>query len=203
MRGASLRERIEEVADALLLQALLHRRASTLSGGQQRRLHTALALLHRPRLVLLDEPTVGADVETRAAVLALVKRMAVEDGAAVCYSTHYLPEVEALDASVAFLRAGRIVARGQVREVIGRSGAAVIELRFDGPAPELDFPGAARRDGSTLLVSTEVPSETAGSVIAALGSSAARLKSVEFRQPSLETAYLALTGDEYRSGEEG
>nr|MDP9332812.1 ABC transporter ATP-binding protein [Actinomycetota bacterium] len=81
--------RIDELAVALRLTALLDRTAFELSGGERRRLHTAIAFLHRPPLLLLDEATVGADVETRAALLDVVRAVA-NGGAAVVYSTHYL-----------------------------------------------------------------------------------------------------------------
>jgi ABC-2 type transport system ATP-binding protein len=194
--GPALSERIDEVAHSLRLEKLMDRRASTLSGGEQRRLHTAIALLHDPPVVLLDEPTAGADVETRRALLELVRRIASQRGAIVCYSTHYLHEVEVLDGTVALLRYGRIVAHGAVRELVERCGDSFIELRFEGPAPEIDFPLAIRRNGSELFVSTDRPAETAGPLIAALGSEVSRLTSVELHRPSLETVYLALMGEQ-------
>jgi len=87
MRRAEAAARIDEVAAALGLESLLDRRASQLSGGERRRVHTAIALLHRPALVLLDEPTTGADVRTRAQILELVAELA-RAGSAVVYSTH-------------------------------------------------------------------------------------------------------------------
>jgi ABC-type multidrug transport system ATPase subunit len=92
MSRAALRPRIDEVAEALDLTELLDRQAGKLSGGQKRRVHTALALLHSPRLLLLDEATTGADVETRTRLLNVVRQLAA-DGSAVLYSTHYLAEV--------------------------------------------------------------------------------------------------------------
>ena len=99
MRRRELRSRIDEVCDALDITPLLDRQAGSLSGGQKRRLHTAIALLHKPDLLLLDEATTGADVETRGHLLELVRRLASE-GSAVLYSTHYLQEVESLGATV-------------------------------------------------------------------------------------------------------
>ncbi|MEA2480422.1 MAG: type transport system ATP-binding protein, partial [Thermoleophilaceae bacterium] len=113
--GDLLRSRVAEVAAALSLDPLLKRPAGTLSGGQQRRLHTGMAMLHHPSLLILDEPTVGADVRTRQEILDAVKALAAE-GRAICYSTHYLPEIEELGASVAILDGGQIVARGSIAE---------------------------------------------------------------------------------------
>jgi ABC-2 type transport system ATP-binding protein len=94
------RAAIDELAESLGLTELLDRPAKELSGGERRRLHTAIALVGHPALVLLDEPTVGADVQTRSQLLRVVRDLA-RDGAAIVYSTHYFPEVAELGASVA------------------------------------------------------------------------------------------------------
>ena len=116
LRRRELRDRIDEVAR----RARARRRCSTgarreLSGGERRRLHTAIALVHRPALVLLDEPTTGADVRTRDRRSSSSSRGLADDGSAVVYSTHYLHEIEELAADVAFIDHGRIVARGSTR----------------------------------------------------------------------------------------
>jgi ABC-type multidrug transport system ATPase subunit len=190
VRGRPLRRRIDEVSGALELTELLPRRASELSGGQKRRLHTAMALLHRPRLLFLDEPTVGADVRSRRQILEVVRQLAAE-GAAVVYATHYLPEVEEIGDSVAVIERGEIVARGRVAELVAAHGRAQLRLAFDGPAPSL--PGF-EPDGEGLRRATSAPALLAAEVMRDLGAQASRLRSVEIVQPSLEAAYLALTG---------
>ena len=117
LRRKARARRVDDVAGRLGLSELLDRTAFELSGGERRRLHTAIAFLHRPALLLLDEPTVGADVETRASLLDLV-RDAADDGAAVVYSSHHMAEVEALDASVAILVQGRLVASGRLEDLV-------------------------------------------------------------------------------------
>ena len=130
------RAAIEELAELLGLTELLDRRAKELSGGERRRLHTAIALVGRPSLVLLDEPTVGADVQTRSQLLRVVRDLAGQ-GAAVVYSTHYFPEVAELDASVVVLDRGRVLARGSINEVVARHATGTVDLVFDGPAPDV------------------------------------------------------------------
>ncbi|GIF47956.1 ABC-2 type transport system ATP-binding protein [Asanoa ferruginea] len=132
LRGRRLREEIEEVGVAMRLDDLWRRRVRTLSGGQQRRVHAAVALLHRPAVLLLDEPTVGADPASRKALLDTVRGRA-RAGAAVCYTTHYLPELEILDATVALAEAGRVVARGTRADLL-----AALPRAADGRAPTLD-----------------------------------------------------------------
>lgn len=187
--------RIEEVAAALALEGLLHRRAGELSGGQKRRLHTAVALLHEPPLLMLDEATVGADVETREELLALVRRLAA-DGAAVLYSTHYLHEVEALGASVVILDRGAVIARGSVRDLIAAHADPVVEFSFDGPAPLLPVAAQPGPDGTVRVVSDQ-PARTIAQVTGALPAGSAPLVGVEVIRPNLEAVYLALTGRRY------
>jgi ABC-2 type transport system ATP-binding protein len=122
LRGKLLDQRVDEAAEALELHDLLDREAQTLSGGEQRRVHTAMAIVKRPPLVLLDEPTVGADVSTRAQLLVSVRTLAAE-GAAVVYSTHYLPEIEILDADVTILDRGRVIARGKASALVDEHDA--------------------------------------------------------------------------------
>jgi ABC-type multidrug transport system ATPase subunit len=129
LRGTLLDQRVDEAAEALDLHALLDREAQTLSGGEQRRVHTAMAIVKRPPLVLLDEPTVGADVSTRAQLLLSVRTLAAE-GTAVVYSTHYLPEIEILDADVTILDHGRVVGRGKASALMEEHRADTFDEVF-------------------------------------------------------------------------
>jgi len=190
VRGRRLAARVMDVAEALDLTSLLGRRAGDLSGGQKRRLHTALAMLHAPRLLFLDEPTVGADVVARMRLLEAVKSIAA-DGCAVVYATHYLAEIETLGASVAVLEAGRIRERGPLAEVVARHGQARAELEFSGDAPHLD---GWERHGSRLWAMTPDPASATAAAIAKLNGDAGRLRSVRIVPASLESAYLAITG---------
>ncbi|MGW6459220.1 ATP-binding cassette domain-containing protein, partial [Streptomyces sp. NPDC055078] len=199
LRGPDVGRRSEEVAAPLGLTALLDRRVSRLSGGEQRRVHTALALLHRPKLLLLDEPTAGVDVETRARLIAFVREMAAT-GTAVCYSTHYLAEVEALDASVAVLDHGRMIARGTLRELVSRHGDSAVELTFSGTPPALRLPWPVTREAHVLRVRVEQPHLAAPEVLSALGDSALRLVNLRVVRPSLESVFLSLTGRRYAGG---
>ena len=199
LRREALRTRIEETAHALSLTPLLDRPAEALSGGQRRRLHTAMALIHRPPLLLLDEPTVGADIETRAELLELVRRLA-DEGAAVVYSTHYLPEVEQLGASVAVIDRGRILARGSLSDLLRTHAKPAVELVFDGegPPPAVAAQGAVV-DGARIRIPADDPAATAASVLSSLGPDASRLSAVELIQPTLDAVYLSVTGRRFQA----
>jgi ABC-2 type transport system ATP-binding protein len=119
LRPRAARARAAELLEPFALGELAGRPAGRLSGGEQRRLHAAIALVNRPRLVIFDEPTAGADPSTREHILQAVRDLARE-GTAVVYTTHYLPEVERLDADVALLERGHVIARGSVDELVAR-----------------------------------------------------------------------------------
>ncbi len=195
LRRGDRTDAIDRVAASLGLRRLLDRRAGTLSGGERRRLHSAIALIHRPPLVLLDEPTTGADVETRAQLLELVADVA-SDGTAVVYSTHYLPEIEQLDASVVVIDHGRQLARGSVAELVAAHGTAEVTIRFHARPPRLTVPREAEieLDGTTVRIRARDPGAAAVHVLQQLGSEVAAVQSFEIVQPSLETAFRQLTG---------
>jgi ABC-2 type transport system ATP-binding protein len=190
----TLRDRVVEVAEAVDLQEQLSRPARTLSGGEARRLHTAMTLMCRAPLLLLDEPTVGVDVQTRGRLLEVVKERA-DEGVAVCYSTHYLPEVEQLAASINIINGGRIVARGTLEQLLATHAQSFVELHFDSvvPATLLDRTDS-HATGSTLTIpTTDPPAVTAAKLLSQLGPQAQDLRGVRLVQPSLESVFLEVT----------
>jgi ABC-2 type transport system ATP-binding protein len=196
LRRRELRERVDEVGAALGLTELFDRRGSEISGGERRRLHTAIALVHRPQLVLLDEPPTGADVRTRSEILRLVRSLA-ETGSAVVYSTHYLHEIEELGATVAFIDHGRIVASGAVADLVERYGSSALVLTFDGSVPASARVDGAVVEGSSVRIATPDPAGTAARLLPRLGPDTAGLLAIEVVRPSLESVFLTVTGRRY------
>ena len=172
LRGAALANAIDEVITGLRLSEFLDRRTMVLSGGQQRRTQAAVALIHRPRLLLLDEPTAGADPETRQALLDMVKQRAGE-GAAVVYITHYLPELADLRATIAVARAGRVIARGTSAELL------------DG------LPGEVRLTVRDQEI-TETTTDPTATLMGLLDRVGGPVQSIELRRPSLDDLYRSL-----------
>jgi ABC-2 type transport system ATP-binding protein len=197
--GRGCREAVAEAAGAVGLEDRLDARAATLSGGQKRRLHSAMALMGRPRLLLLDEPTAGADVETRAQLLDLVGARAGE-GAAVVYSTHYLPEIERLGADVTIIDGGRIRAEGTLAELVASYGSTRLDLtlREAPPAHLVDRLGAEVL-GRALSIVTDEPERTAAEVLSELAGQVVNLTIV---RPSLESVYLSVVGHSAEPTEE-
>jgi ABC-2 type transport system ATP-binding protein len=196
VRRCDLRQRITAVGEALDISHLLERLPCTLSGGEQRRVSTAIAILHRPRLLLLDEPTAGIDVHARRAVLQMVRNIA-EQGTAVCYLTHYLPEVEALGASVGILEQGRMLAYGPLDTLIKAHGHSVIELAFLPNAGPATVSGQHVGPDGHVRVVAQDSKLTLQQVLSDLGAWVEQLQSVEVIQPSLNSVYLNLLGRHY------
>ncbi|AEB11602.1 ABC transporter ATP-binding protein [Marinithermus hydrothermalis] len=178
-------------AEVLARFGLVHlerRQTGGLSGGEKRRLAVALAFVGNPRLVVLDEPTTGLDVESRRALWQAV-RAYVHDGGTVLLTTHYLEEAEALATRVSVLHQGRVIADGSVDEIKGRVGLK--RVRFQAPVvPEL--PGVAKveraHNGVTLYTAD------ADQVVRALVRSDVPFQDLEVLPVSLEEAFLVLTG---------
>ncbi|GAA2204968.1 hypothetical protein GCM10009850_006350 [Nonomuraea monospora] len=176
MRGQALVRAVEGTAEELALTDVLDRRVGVLSGGQQRRTQAATALLADPGVLLLDEPTAGADPETREALLAAVRRRA-ERGAAVVYCTHYLPELTELAATVAVAANGRVIARG--------AGADLLK----------DLPGEVRvsvEGGRDITVATTDPTATLAALLRDLDRP---VREIDIRRPSLDDLYRELSHD--------
>jgi ABC-2 type transport system ATP-binding protein len=174
LRGRRRDAEIDRVLDELHLTAVADRPTGILSGGQRRRVQAATAMVGCPSLLLLDEPTAGADPETRAALLAAVKARAAA-GAAVLYTTHYLPELVDLGATLALARAGRVIARG-TQEELTRDLPGELHVTFADPAvPEM-----------------RLPTTDPGVDLAALLTSGRTPASVDVRRPGLDDLYRSL-----------
>jgi ABC-2 type transport system ATP-binding protein len=190
LRRRELDRAIGQVAEELHLTGVLDQRAGLLSGGQRRRTQAATALIGGAPLLLLDEPTAGADPQTRAALLGAVRARAA-GGAAVLYTTHYLPELTDLRATLAVARAGRIIARGG-QETLMKGLPGELRLRLDGAAGRRCLPGSLTRrahtvDGELRITSTDPPAD-----LAALLSAGCSPVSVDVRRPDLDDLYRAL-----------
>lgn len=120
--------RIADLINRLAMAPWIDRRCGTYSGGMRRRLDLAAGLLHRPRLLVLDEPTVGLDIESRTAIWQLLRQL-VDDGTSVLLSSHYLEEVEALADRMAIIDAGRVIAEGTPDGLKQRLGGDRVTLR--------------------------------------------------------------------------
>jgi ABC-2 type transport system ATP-binding protein len=128
LRAAERNRRIAELIELLAMGEWIDRRCGTYSGGMRRRLDLAAGLLHRPRVLVLDEPTVGLDIESRAAIWQVLRQLR-DQGTTVLLSSHYLEEVDALADRLAILEAGRVIAEGTPSELKADLGGDRVTLR--------------------------------------------------------------------------
>ena len=181
------RSRATALAAELLLDEVLDRPVGLLSGGQRRRVQAATALIGDPPLLLLDEPTAGADPQTRSALLDAVRARAAQ-GAAILYTTHYLPELADLGATLAVAWAGRVIARGTQQELT-RGLPGELRLRFEQPPalPERMRGAAVLTDGELRLPTADAPGD-----LAALLAAGCLPTAVDIRHADLDDLYRSL-----------
>jgi ABC-2 type transport system ATP-binding protein len=191
--------RIDEIVDLLQLSELVDRAVATYSGGERRRLEIARALVSRPRVLFLDEPTVGLDPRIRAELLDLVAGLRDRTETTILVTTHYLDEAEHLCDRLAIIHAGRIVALDTPDRLRAAVGPEILELRVRGNGAaalaDLRRRGIAGEDafavGATLTVPLrDITAAAAISAVDELGFATA----IGTREPTLDDVYLQLTG---------
>jgi ABC-2 type transport system ATP-binding protein len=205
--GAELRRRIDWCLEAAGLEALADRRVETFSGGLKRRLNLVVALIHEPELLILDEPTVGIDPQSRRFIHDKLKALNAA-GLTILYTSHYMEEVEQLCDELAIIDHGHIVARGTLDQILGRLRGGLIQIRVATPLPAglheqvRALPGLrdVRLDGSLITLLSETPQETLAQVLALLRAAKHETSSVSLGPVNLEQVFLALTGTTLRDG---
>jgi ABC-2 type transport system ATP-binding protein len=203
-QGLSGQKLAESVAWCLDWAALKDRAgdlAKSLSGGMKRRLNMAAGIIHRPRIVLMDEPTVGVDPQSRNRIFEMIEALRAE-GTSIIYTTHYMEEAQRLCDRVAIIDHGRIIAMGTSEELVANAFATRSQVlaRFDGPTSAIS--AWAERHGGKLVESTaEFTIENSTDIVGLLEDAAKAglaLKDVSLRRPNLESVFLHLTGRELR-----
>lgn len=200
--GVAPTERAERVEWALAFSQLEDRADDLVghySGGMQRRLNLAVSVLHRPKLLLLDEPTEGVDPQARAAIWRMIGDLQ-KDGATILHATHLIEEAEMLVDSVAIIDHGRVVARGDTESLAEAWGIASYELqgRPKGEVPAEFTPPVGTWDGRTIRVPLSGLGEELASAIDALESVPGGVEGIRLHQASLEEVFLRLTGRDLR-----
>jgi ABC-2 type transport system ATP-binding protein len=201
----NLGARVDEVLDIIELADRADDKAKEYSGGMKRRLNIGIGLLHRPALLILDEPTVGVDPQSRNAILDSIERLG-EEGMAVLYTTHYMEEAERLCDRVGIIDEGRIVAEGTRRELValvGERDRVRLDVTGDGKAAvtaltAMEGIDSATSEGRTIEI---VAADAAGNLTEILATTAAAgavVHSVEVIEPDLEAVFLHLTGKALR-----
>ena len=201
MSTADARRRSDEVLALTGLADRAHDQTKQYSGGMKRRLNIGIGLLHRPRLLILDEPTAGVDPQSRNAILESVDELS-RAGMAVLYTTHYMEEAERLCDRIGIIDQGKLIAEGTRAELVSMVGEGDrVRLSATGDMASAVAGLAARSwvrearalDGSIDLVVENVRSELPA-ILTDVVSAGARVTSVEVTEPDLEAVFLHLTG---------
>ncbi|MDB5857837.1 MAG: putative transporter, multidrug export system, ATP-binding component [Ramlibacter sp.] len=178
---------IDELLSSLGLADKAGSNMRQLSGGMKRRVLVAQALVHRPPVIVLDEPPAGVDVELRQTLWQFIARLNKE-GHTVLLTTHYLEEAEALCNRIAMLKAGRVVALERTSELLKAASANVLRFKLDGPLPP-EFEGKARVTGRIV----QLPAHDAHEIeqhLAVIREAGLRVEDVEIRKADLEDVFL-------------
>jgi ABC-2 type transport system ATP-binding protein len=198
-QGAA-RRRIDELARTLDLAKLLDRPVASYSGGERRRLEIARALVSEPKVLFLDEPTVGLDPRIRHELLDVVGQLRDRNEITILLTTHYLDEAETLCDRIAIIHSGRIVALDRPAALLAGLGREIVELRVDGDAStalaSLRARGIAGDDAFTIGSTLTLPlhDRAAAEAMAEIHRTEVVPSSISSRQPTLDDVYLQLTG---------
>lgn len=205
LRGADLKERVMEALEFVGLSDKKKQYPKTFSGGMKRRLNIACAIAHRPKLIIMDEPTVGIDPQSRNYILKSVQKLN-EMGCTIIYTSHYMEEVEAICTRIAIIDNGKIIAEGtkeQLQSLITDSKRILIELK---DAENVDASAIENISGVThahltenkMEITTELGSDNLNVLLQYFMEQGIDIRSVDEKDPNLETVFLTLTGRNLR-----
>jgi ABC-2 type transport system ATP-binding protein len=205
LRGDALAQRQKEVLTLVGLLDRAREPVKRFSGGMKRRLNFACGIVHRPKVLLLDEPTVGVDPQSRVRILDLVRDQA-RAGICVLYTTHYMEEAQELCDRIGIIDRGKLIALGtlpEMRRMMGERDLLRLSGVFDpdrarAVAAAIDGADVVTVDQTTLILSMPEASRKLPAIFTSLAAAGAEVRETTLTQPSLETLFIKLTGRELR-----
>lgn len=209
LRGKLLCERVDEALEFVGLQDKPKALPRGFSGGMKRRLNIACAIAHHPKILIMDEPTVGIDPQSRYHILESVKKLN-ELGSSIVYTSHYMEEVQSICNSIAIIDHGKLIAQGStqtLRKLVVEEEKIVIEIvdvNFTSLQGIKRLAGVkeAEVDGGTLEIITRNAQAVLQDVLFVLSQNGVRVKGIKLVEPDLESVFLALTGRNLRDKED-
>lgn len=208
--GRELKARVEELLDRFCLTEAADFVTRIYSGGMQRKLDIAMGLVHRPRVLFLDEPTVGLDPEARADLWDEIARLAADDRITVLLTTHYLDEADRLAHRVGIVDRGRLVAEGTPEGLKGELFGDAIHIDFQehedadkvrSVVERLDDVRDVKAEGRTLHARVRLGATAVPTMLAALEAAGMKVAAVKVSRPSLDDVYLRYTGRSFNQAD--
>lgn len=201
LRGSELKQRVDEVLEMIDLTERQKDRVGKFSGGMKRRVNIAAALMHKPDVIIMDEPTVGIDPQSRRHILDNVKKLN-RQGMTVLYTTHYMEEAAELSDHIAIMDTGKIIAFGKHDELVKMVGEQTrIDLTFNAEVEAIipawkEIEGVSGIDASDGKVTALVDDSNRAlpRLLEVAAQGGVRILSVDFKEPNLESVFLHLTG---------
>ncbi|WP_425482011.1 ABC transporter ATP-binding protein [Cytobacillus depressus] len=202
LKNKEAKTRAKEVLELVGLTDRAKDKIATFSGGMKRRINIGAALMHKPELLIMDEPTVGIDPQSRNHILETVKSLN-EQGMTVIYTSHYMEEVEFLCKRIAIIDHGQLIASGSKKELCSRiSGGTVLQLLADQVKPKFLEQLKALEEVENVKVDQETNIEVIlqnnkdllADIVLLSNKSGIKLQQIQLREPNLETLFLQLTG---------
>ncbi len=203
LSGKELNTRIDEVLEQIGLTDKAKQRIKTYSGGMKRRVNIGVGLLHKPRMLFMDEPTVGIDPQSRRAILDSVKQLN-RQGMTVLYTTHYMEEAQELSNRVGIMDHGKLIALGTQSELtrqVGQTDTLILHVsETEDPQPLADalknLPGVTRADVTDheVTIITPAAEELLAPAVTRANELGIKIHSIDIREPNLEAVFLHLTG---------
>ena len=205
LRGKKLREGIDRSLEYTGLLDVKKKKACTFSGGMLRRLNIACALIHEPEIIIMDEPTVGIDPQSRNHILSTVK-MLNENNVTVVYTTHYMEEVEAICKRIAIIDHGQVIAQGTKDELTGMvEDKRTLELVVDDVSKikeddlrKINGISSIYVQDNTIRIETKRDSDNLNAILKYMTDQNVRVRDIDYKEVSLETVFLTLTGRKLR-----
>ena len=206
--AAEGKARARELVELMQLSEAVDRPAKTYSGGMRRRLELAVGLVHRPKILFLDEPTLGLDPQGRAGFWSFIEKLRRETGMTVFVTTHYLDEADSMCDRIAIIDHGKIVASGTPNDLKDRLGGDVVNLRTAPGAPDVTeivrgLPGvvSVQTQDGTYRVKCQSGERFVPTAVEACARAGAGIVGVTVKRPSLDEVFLEFTGREFREEE--
>ncbi|KAA0564457.1 ABC transporter ATP-binding protein [Rossellomorea aquimaris] len=198
LKGKDLQDRCEKVLQQIGLKERGKDKVITFSGGMKRRLNIGCALLHNPSIVIMDEPTVGIDPQSRNSIFSIIQELK-EKGSTIIYSSHYMEEVEQLCDSIGLIDKGTLVECGTMEELQQKYNKPSLFISGEGlDEVSLSIHGQVKAKGNGFLLQSEYPLTTLEELIVEFRNQNIIPRRLELYQPKLEDIFFALTGTQLR-----